>query len=262
MGGRDAPQQTVSGAAGAREGTGGSRASVGIEIWGVLNVTPDSFSDGGRFVSSDGALSVARARAHAEEMHAAGADVIDVGGASSRPPGRTYGAGAPSVTEAEEIARVVPVIEALFAMAEAAMAEAAMAEAAIARPGPRISIDTTSAAVAARSLAAGASIVNDVSMGASDALLEVVAQSGAELVLMHTRDGGRVDARTTAYGDVVADVIDELDRAVARAVARGVREDRIWIDPGIGFAKTAAQSAALLAATSRLVRGRGDVAHG
>lgn len=253
MGGRDAPDETRNGAAGAREGAGGSRPSGApvatdpsrVQIWGVLNVTPDSFSDGGRFVSAGGAVALEAAVAHAERMRAEGADVIDVGGASSRPPGHTYGAGAPAVTEDEELARVVPVVEALAAR------------------GIPTSVDTTSAVVAARAVAAGASMVNDVSMGASDALLDAVVRGGARggaragggvgLVLMHSRHGGRVDAATTSYRDVVEDVIDELERAVRRAVERGVPEDHIWIDPGIGFAKTPAQSAALLGATARLV---------
>lgn len=203
--------------------------SPAVEIWGVLNVTPDSFSDGGRFVALDAAV------AQAERLRAEGADVIDVGGASSRPPGKTYGAGAAPVSADEELARVIPVVEALVARRA------------------RVSVDTTRAAVADAALARGASIVNDVSMGSEDALLDVVARHGAELVLMHTRDAGRVDASTTAYEDVVEDVLAELRAAIARAVARGVAPERVWIDPGVGFAKTAPQSAALLGATQRLV---------
>lgn len=203
--------------------------STPVEIWGVLNVTPDSFSDGGRFVALEAAV------AHAERMGAEGADVIDVGGASSRPAGRTYGAGAPEVSAAEEIARVAPVVEAL------------------ARRGMRVSIDTARGEVADVALARGARVVNDVTMGADVALLDTVAKHGAELVLMHSRDGGRVDATTTAYGDVVEDVLAELREAARRAVSRGVRAERIWIDPGVGFAKTPAQSALLIGATDRLV---------
>lgn len=243
MGGRGAPQQTRrERAAGIREGAGGSRTSgagvstrCSVAVWGVLNVTPDSFSDGGRFVGTGAAVDLAAAVADAERMWAEGADVIDVGGASSRPPGTTYGAGAAEVSEADEIARVAPVIEALV------------------RRGMRVSVDTTRGAVAAVALAAGAAIVNDVSMGADDALLDAVRESSADLVLMHTREGGRVDARTTAYGDVVADVLAELEGAVARAVGHGVERQRIWLDPGVGFAKTPAQSAALIAGTHRLV---------
>ena len=160
--------------------------------------------------------------------------MIDVGGASSRPPGKTYGSGAPDVSIAEEIARVVPVVGA------------------IARE-MRVSIDTTRAEVADAAVEAGASIVNDVSMGASDALLDVVARRRCELVLMHTRDGGRVDPTTTAYRDVVEDVLGELEGAIDRAVARGVPREAIWIDPGVGFAKTPSQSAILVGATARFV---------
>jgi dihydropteroate synthase len=200
-----------------------------VEIWGVLNVTPDSFSDGGLWIRPEDAI------AHGLRMHAEGAAVIDVGGASSRPAGPIYGRGAPEVPPSEEMARVLPVVREL------------------ARRGVRVSIDTTRAEVARAAIEAGAAIVNDVSMGESEALVEHVAASGVELVLMHTRERGRVDAVTTAYRDVVEDVRAELGRAVERAVARGVPASRIWIDPGIGFAKTAAQSVTLLAAIERLV---------
>jgi dihydropteroate synthase len=197
-----------------------------IEIWGVLNVTPDSFSDGGRFLAHEDALR------HARAMLSDGADVIDVGGASSRPRGSVYGAGAEPVSVKEELARVVPVVRALAAQ------------------GARVSIDTTQAEVAEAALEAGARIVNDVSCAANDALLDVVVALGAEYVLMHTRGGGEVEPPNTTYGDVVGDVLAELLRAVERLERRGVMRDRLWIDPGLGFAKTAEQSLALLAATS------------
>jgi len=199
------------------------------EIWGVLNVTPDSFSDGGHHADLGAAL------AHARRMLAEGADVIDVGGASSRPRGQTYGAGAASVPWDEELRRTLPVIEALVA------------------EGVRVSIDTTSAAVAEAALRAGASIVNDVSMGASDALLDACARHGADLVLMHTREDGRIDTTTTGYDDVVEDTLAELAGAVERAVSRDLRLERVWIDPGLGIAKTAPRAMAPLAATGRLV---------
>jgi dihydropteroate synthase len=191
-----------------------------VEVWGVLNVTPDSFSDGGRFLA----------------MLADGADVIDVGGASSRPRGATYGSGAAPVTAAEELARVVPVVRALAAQ------------------GARVSIDTKEPEVAEAALDAGARIVNDVSCAASEALLDVVAARGAEYVLMHTRGGGEVEPPNTTYADVVGDVLAELQRAVERLERRGVTRDRLWIDAGLGFAKTAPQSLALLAATPAFVR--------
>lgn len=200
-----------------------------VTVWGVLNVTPDSFSDGGRFLGLDGAL------LHARAMRYEGADVIDVGGESSRPQGATYGAGAPVVDAAEECRRVLPVIEALVA------------------DGATVSVDTVKPEVARRALAAGARIVNDVSGGRSDALLEVVAAADAELVLMHTRGKGEVASPHTTYGDLVGEVVGELLVAVARAERAGVPRERLWIDPGLGFAKTAAQSAALLARTDALV---------
>ncbi len=199
------------------------------ELWGVLNVTPDSFSDGGRFLAVDAALR------HAERMCAEGADVIDVGGASSRPPGAAYGAGAQDVPEDLEVARVVPVVEQLCAR------------------GWRVSVDTTRAGVAERALAAGATIVNDVSGHPSDAMLDVVSARGAGLVLMHSRLDGRVAPPATTYADVVSEVLRELGGEVARAANHGIPAERLWIDPGIGFAKTASQSATLLGALARFV---------
>jgi len=189
----------------------------------VLNVTPDSFSDGGLHDGVQGALS------HARTMLSEGADVIDVGGESSRPPGKTYGEGFSRVAADEEIARVVPVIERLADELSVP-----------------ISIDTVKGAVAEAAVKAGASIVNDVSAGECPALLEVVADTGAELVLMHTRARGRVDAETSNYPNLVDDVLAELMGRVDRALEHGVAADKIWIDPGIGFAKTASQSAHLL----------------
>ena len=197
-------------------------------VWGVLNVTPDSFSDGGRFLAIDAAFTQARA------MIAAGANVIDVGGESTRPSGQTYGAGFVAVTLEEELRRVVPVIERLAAL------------------GARVSIDTTKPEVARLALVAGAQIVNDVSCGRDPLLLRVAAEAGAELVLMHNRGRGEVGPET-AYADVVGEVLAELELATVRAVEAGVARAQIWIDPGLGFAKTARQSLALLARTDALV---------
>jgi len=202
---------------------------VGCAVWGVLNVTPDSFSDGGLFLDRAAAL------ARAEEMRRAGADVIDVGGESTRPAGKAYGEGYAPVGEAEEIRRTEPVVAALAAA------------------GITVSIDTTKADVARRAARAGALYLNDVSMGASRALLEVAAEEGLTLVLMHNRGRGEVAGAQIAYDDVVTDVLRELSLAATRAMDVGVPRARVWIDPGIGFAKTAAQSAALLARTSELV---------
>jgi dihydropteroate synthase len=198
------------------------RVGIRCSVWGVLNVTPDSFSDGGRFLHPQAACE------HALRMRDEGADVIDVGGESSRPRGATYGAGASYVAADHELARVLPVIERL------------------ARESIPLSIDTVKPEVARAALAAGARIVNDVSCAADPALLAAVAEAGAELVLMHTRADGRIDESTTGYVDVVGEVLAELESAVERAAAAGVDRSRIWIDPGIGFAKTAFQSTILL----------------
>lgn len=200
------------------------------QIWGVLNVTPDSFSDGGRFVDPAAALE------HARAMLADGADVIDIGGASSRPRGQLYGDGAREVPEAEEIARVQPVVRAV-----------------VREFGARVSVDTTRAAVARAALDEGASIINDVSFGASPELLDVAARYGAECVLMHTRGSGEVVPANTDYVDVVAEVTAALMEAVDRACRHGIARDKLWIDPGLGFAKTAKQSLTLLAHTGVLV---------
>ncbi len=199
------------------------------EVWGVVNVTPDSFSDGGAF------LDPVRAVEHAERLIAEGADVIDVGGESSRPPGSTYGPGGVAVSSFEELRRVLPVIERLRAL------------------GRRVSIDTVKVDVAREALKAGAHIVNDVSCAGSIPLLEAVAEAGAEIVIMHNRGRGERGGANVSYGDVVGDVCGELSAAAARAIAIGVPRADIWLDPGIGFAKTARQSVALLARTAELV---------
>ncbi|MET0342081.1 MAG: dihydropteroate synthase [Polyangiales bacterium] len=197
-------------------------------MWGVLNVTPDSFSDGGAYLAVDAALH------HAARLLREGAHVIDVGGESSRPPGTTYGA-PPLVSESEELRRVIPVIEGLRAL------------------GARVSVDTVKARVAERAIRAGAAILNDVSCGRSEALLAVAAASGCELVLMHNRGRGERSPANVKYGDVVREVRDELMAAVDRAITAGCAPERVWIDPGLGFAKTAAQSARLVAHTEVLV---------
>lgn len=200
------------------------------EIWAVVNVTPDSFSDGGLFLEHTAAI------ARGSQLLSLGADVLDIGGASSRPPGKTYGQGASEVSVDEELRRVVPVIEGL-----------------IARHKPRISIDTTRAEVAEAALRAGACIVNDVSNGASQALLEVVARADAELVLMHNRGDGSVSGQNIVYRDVVESVVSELLQAASRAQKAGVRAEQIWLDPGVGFAKTSADSLAVIAGLPKLI---------
>ena len=191
-------------------------------VMGILNVTPDSFSDGGRLGS------VAAAVSHAEQLLADGADIIDVGGESTR-PGRVA-----RVEPEEELARVVPVVEAI----------------ARAHPSAMISIDTVTPRVAAAALAAGAAIVNDVSGGRVDpALLHVAATHRAGLVLMHSR-GNALEladyAHATDDADLLGSVLEELTAAVAQATAAGVPADHIVLDPGLGFAKTPAQSVRLL----------------
>lgn len=198
-------------------------------VWGVLNVTPDSFSDGGRYLDPDAAV------AHGEAMLSLGATVIDVGGESTRPAGHVYGDGAEVVDSAEEIRRIAPVIERLV------------------RAGATVSVDTSKADVARAGLDAGAGYVNDVSGGASIELLEIVRESDARLVLMHNRGRGEVVKANTGYDDVLADVLAELEVAVVRAEGAGIPRSRLWIDPGLGFAKTAAQSGHLLAHTRDFV---------
>ncbi len=176
---------------------------------GILNVTPDSFSDGGRY------LDFADAVDHGEQMAAEGADIIDVGGESTRP-------GAERVDAATEIARVKDVVSAL------------------AERGLAVSIDTTRAAVAAAAIEAGASVVNDVSGGLADPdMARVVADAGVRWVLMHWRGHSADMQRLAHYDDIVADVKAELEDRVEAALESGVDANRIILDPGLGFAKTA-----------------------
>jgi dihydropteroate synthase len=190
---------------------------------GVVNATPDSFSDGGRFLDRDAAV------AQAERLVAEGADLLDVGGESTRP-------GAPDVPAGEQIARVVPVVAALRARG-------------VATP---ISVDTRDAAVARAALDAGADLVNDVAGLADPHLARLVAERDVPVVLMHMRGTPADMASRAAYGDVVAEVAAELAVALERAAAAGVRRERVILDPGLGFAKTPAHSLALLAALPRL----------
>jgi dihydropteroate synthase len=198
------------------------------ELWGVINVTPDSFSDGGRY------LDVGAAVEHGQRLLREGADVLDIGGESSRPAGRTYGGGFEQVPASEEIARVVPVIEALAG-----------------NPRARVSIDTVKPEVAIAALGAGASIVNDVRCAEDHGLAEAAAAAGADYVIMHNRGRGEVRSPNTDYGDVVQDVLRELLAAAERVERAGVPRASVWLDPGLGFAKTAVQSAALLSSLGR-----------
>jgi dihydropteroate synthase len=190
---------------------------------GVLNVTPDSFSDGGCFADPADAI------AHGLEMHAAGADYVDVGGESTRP-------GADRVDADEECRRVVPVIRELVAA------------------GVRVSVDTTRAEVAEAALAAGAVMVNDVSGGLADKnMAELVAEAGVPWVLMHWRGHSREMYAAARYGDVVTEVRAELTARVEDVVAAGVDPAQLVLDPGLGFAKNAEHNWALLAGLDRIV---------
>jgi dihydropteroate synthase len=187
----------------------------GPVVMGVLNLTPDSFSDGGRFADRAAAV------AHAVELSQQGADLIDVGGESTRP-------GADRVDAETETARVLPVIRELAA------------------EGVPVSVDTTRAAVAAAALEAGAVVVNDVSGGLADPVMaKVVAGAGCPYVIMHWRGHSRRMAELARYRDVVADVCAELRVRVDEALAAGIGPDRIVVDPGLGFAKTAEHNWAL-----------------
>jgi len=190
---------------------------------GVLNVTPDSFSDGGRFLDREAAIE------HGLALAAAGADWIDVGGESTRP-------GAERVPAAVQRERVLPVIEGLRARLELP-----------------ISIDTTLAAVAGPALDAGATVVNDVSAGREDPeLVELVAARGAGLVLMHMRGTPADMQRDPRYDDVLGEVRAFLGERLAACRAAGVAAERLWVDPGIGFGKTLEHNLALLRGLAQL----------
>jgi dihydropteroate synthase len=177
-------------------------------VMGVLNVTPDSFSDGGRFLDPE------RAIAHGLELWRQGAAIVDVGGESTRP-------GAELLSAADEIARVLPVVEALAAA------------------GVRVSIDTRKAGVMAAALAAGATMINDVSALRHDPdALAVAARSNVPVVLMHMRGEPATMQKAPAYAHPALDVFDHLEERVAACLAAGISRDRLIVDPGIGFGKT------------------------
>jgi len=185
-------------------------------VMGVVNVTPDSFSDGGAWLDPGAAV------AHGHDLARQGADILDIGGESTRP-------GAEPVPEDEELRRVVPVLEGL------------------AGAGPRLSIDTSKAAVAAAALQAGATIVNDVTALRGDpAMADLLAQHDCDVCLMHMLGEPRTMQRDPRYDDVVADVKAFLSERLAFAVAQGIAEERVWLDPGIGFGKTIEHNLELL----------------
>jgi dihydropteroate synthase len=179
-------------------------------LMGIVNVTPDSFSDGGRFIDT------VAASAHARRLISEGADILDIGGESTRP-------GAEPATAADEIARVVPVIEAVRRESDVA-----------------ISVDTMKPAVARAAAAAGATMWNDVTaLGWSPESLAAAAELGCEVVLMHMQGEPRTMQRRPRYDDVVAEVAAFLEHRAEAAIAAGVAREKIWVDPGFGFGKTA-----------------------
>ncbi len=186
-------------------------------VMGIVNVTPDSFSDGGQFFAADAALE------QALTLVREGAAVIDIGGESTRP-------GSELVTLDEELRRVLPVVEALAGSV-----------------GVPISVDTMKAEVARRALASGATMLNDVSAFRYDEeMVDVVAESGAPVCLMHMQGMPKTMQEDPRYDDVVDEVLAFLEARLAFALARGVREEQVMIDPGIGFGKTVAHNLALL----------------
>ncbi len=194
-------------------------------VMGVLNVTPDSFSDGGRFSSTEHALS------RAEEMIAEGADIIDIGGESTRP-------GAETVSAEEEMLRVVPVIEELSKSSVVP-----------------VSVDTTKAMVARAALSAGAEIINDISaLRFEPSLADVAARAQAGLVLMHSRGTSGTMHGLTPVADIMAEVKDSLRQSIAEAERRGVAPECVAIDPGIGFGKSLEQNVELIARLDELAQ--------
>jgi dihydropteroate synthase len=192
-------------------------------VMGILNVTPDSFADGGRHNDFEAAVT------RGLEMIAEGVDIIDIGGESTRP-------GAERVTEEEEIARTVPVITEL------------------AKYGTTISIDTMRASTAEAAVKAGASIVNDVSAGLADgAMLQTAAQLKVAYIAMHWRGHSKDMNSKAVYGDVVSEVISELNERIDAALDAGIQKDKLIIDPGIGFAKDAEHNWAIIDSIDRFV---------
>jgi dihydropteroate synthase len=195
----------------------------GFEVMGVVNVTPDSFSDGGLYLDHEAAI------AHGLELRDEGAAILDVGGESTRP-------GSGGVPAEEELRRVVPVVEAL------------------ATAGARVSVDTSKAAIARAALAAGAVYVNDVTALRGDPeMAEVVARSGASCCLMHMLGTPRTMQLDPRYDDVVSDIKAFLEERIAFAVREGIPEERLHVDPGIGFGKTVEHNLELLRRLDELV---------
>jgi dihydropteroate synthase len=200
-------------------------------VMAILNVTPDSFSDGGRFTSAEAA---AEEGARYADL---GAAIVDIGGESTRPKGRTYGEGAGEISSDEEEKRVLPVLSLLRSM----------------RPSLALSVDTRRASVARAAFDAGADVVNVVTgLDVPADLLELVASRGAAIVLNHCRGMPSTTFEESSFSDVVSDVTADLRAARARAISAGISEQRIFLDPGFGFGKTPDQNFALLGALDRL----------
>jgi dihydropteroate synthase len=194
-----------------------------VQIMGIVNVTPDSFSDGGRFLDAGAALE------HARRLIAEGADILDVGGESTRPR-------AEPASEADEIARVVPVIAAVRRESDV-----------------RISVDTMKPPVARAAVAAGATMWNDITaLSWSPQSLPTAAELGCEVVLMHMQGEPRTMQKRPRYNDVVAEVAAFLGARAEAALAAGVAREKIWLDPGFGFGKTPAHNLDLLRALPRI----------
>ena len=192
-------------------------------VMGILNVTPDSFADGGRHNDLEAAV------ARGLEMITEGVDIIDIGGESTRP-------GADRVSEVEEIARTIPVITEL------------------AKHGVRISIDTMRASTAEAAIKAGASIINDVSGGLADSeMLQTAARLQVPYIAMHWRGQSKDMNSKAIYGDVVSDVISELNERIEAALDAGIQKDKLIIDPGLGFAKDAEHNWAIIDSIDRFV---------
>ncbi|MGZ6988057.1 MAG: dihydropteroate synthase [Thermoanaerobaculia bacterium] len=200
-------------------------------VMAILNVTPDSFSDGGRFANAEAAVGEGARYADL------GASIIDIGGESTRPKGNAYGEGAGEISAEEEEGRVLPVLSSLRRK----------------RPSIPISVDTRRFSVARAALDAGADIVNVVTgLTASDELLSTIAAARAAVILNHCRGTPQTTFEESSFTDVVAEVSADLRAARARAISFGISEQRIFLDPGLGFGKTPEQNFALLGALDRL----------
>jgi dihydropteroate synthase len=192
---------------------------VSPRLLGVVNVTPDSFSDGGHYAARDAAI------AHAERLLDEGADVVDIGGESTRP-------GAPDVSVSEELRRVLPVVEGLLAR----------------RPAAEISVDTRKPEVARAAVAAGARWINDVGGATDPAMVEVMAEAGVGVILMHMRGTPQTMQADTRYDDLIGEVASFLEGRAAELVARGLPAGSVVLDPGLGFGKDPLANPTLIAA--------------